>query len=94
MSCGPDVLSDYPLSDSEKSDQNFVKWHCHGDCNCKPLTDEDVDTIVLSREEFTRPMSSIRKTLQTCDTGCPNVHHSYLVHVKKPSHILPVERVA
>ena len=71
MSCGPDVLSDYPVSDSEESDQNFVKWCYHSACNFKPLTDSDVDTTVLLREEFTRPMSSIKKTLQTCDTGVP-----------------------
>ena len=81
MSVTPNVLTDSNQSESEESDNRrfrIRKWRCHA--ACKPLTDSDVDTIVSLRDAFTMPVT-VRRTLQACDTGCPNIHLSYLVRI-------------
>ena len=82
MSVTPNVLPDSNQSESEESDNKrfrIRKWRCHA--ACKPLTDSDVDTIVSLRDAFTMPVTNVRRTLQACDTGCPNIHRSYLVRI-------------
>ena len=53
------------------------KWECCSEC--KPLTEAEVDAIVVLKEAFEKPMQDLRHTLATCDDGCPNQHYTKVV---------------
>jgi len=54
-----------------------TKWECS--CECKPLTETEVDAIVSLRAAFENPMQEVRHTLETCGDGCLNQHYTKLV---------------
>jgi len=54
-----------------------MKWECS--CECKPLTETEVDSIVSLRAAFENPMQDVQHALDTCDDGCPNQHYTKVV---------------
>ena len=60
------------LQNKDGSPQS-LHWKCHA--ACRPLSDEEVDTIVSLREAFNQPMAEIRHIIHTCDDGCLNTHY-------------------
>ncbi len=54
-----------------------TKWGCSREC--KPVTPQEVETIVGFKEAFEKPMHELRHFLATCDDGCPNGHYCKFV---------------
>ena len=50
-----------------------LHWKCHA--ARRPLSDEEVDTVVSLREAFNQPMAEIRHIIHTYDDGCLNTHY-------------------
>ena len=45
---------------------------------CKPLTEDEVDSILSFKQAFDNPIDEDIQTLYECDTGCPNTHHYHM----------------
>ena len=54
------------LQNKDGSPQS-LHWKCHA--ACRPLSDEEVDTIVSLREAFNQPMAEIRHIIHTVMMG-------------------------
>jgi len=54
-----------------------MKWECS--CECRPLTETEIDSIVSLRAAFENSMQEVRSALDTCDDGRPNQHYTKLV---------------
>ena len=50
-----------------------AQWGCSDEC--KPLTDTEIDSIVVLKAAFNNPIQKVRHALDTCDDGCPNGHY-------------------
>ena len=57
----------------------FTKWECTAEC--KPLTDEQVTSIAVTKLLFEKPMQEIRKGLHDIDEGCPHIHFTHPLKV-------------
>ena len=51
-----------------------MRWECTSEC--KVLTDSEVGSILDLKKAFERPIQDVRKTLDTCDSDCPNQHNT------------------
>ena len=46
---------------------------------CKPLTQDEVGSILSFKQAFDNPIDEVIQTLYECDTGCPNTHHYHIM---------------
>ena len=51
-----------------------MKWECTSEC--KELTEAEVGTIIDLKAAFQHPLQDVRKTLDSCDSECPNQHYT------------------
>ena len=68
----------YPKNDSNSKSVESKKWKCTSEC--KPLSDNEVKSILNLREAFELPLEDVRHALATCDNGCPNGHYTKLIN--------------
>ena len=57
--------------------KNDKDWKCSA--FCKPLTQSEVDSILLLKRKFEESVRKVQKKLDTCDDGCPNTHFTKVV---------------
>ena len=50
-----------------------IHWKCHA--ACRPLCDEEDDTIVSLGEAFNQPMAEVCHIIHICDDECLNTHY-------------------
>jgi len=74
---GSVVAKEIPSKPETKDRKHPMKWECS--CECKPLTETEVNSIVSLRAAFENPMQEVRYALDTCDDGCPNQHYTKVV---------------
>jgi len=60
-----------------KDRKHTMKWECS--CECKPLTETKIDSIVSLRAAFENPMQEVQHALDTSDDGRPNQHYTKVV---------------
>ena len=62
-----------PLVVKGKDEKDRYVWMCTSEC--KPLSTDEIDMILSFRSIFEKPITKVRKALQSCDNGCPHIHN-------------------
>ena len=70
---GQCVVAEELHTDGKGACAQRKKWECS--CQCKPITDTEVDSILTLKAAFDKPIKEVRHALDGCDSGCPNGHY-------------------
>ena len=61
---------------AKDGDIPITKYKCGA--RCKPLTEDEVDSIVALKNVFDNPINDVVRGLSDCDQVCPNMHHYHM----------------
>ena len=71
MGCVSDMIV------SDKGPAQCKMWECSK--QCKPLSQFEVNAILIFSTVFDQPVEKVRQALAQCDMGCPYGHFTKLV---------------
>ena len=74
---GECVVSEEVIVMKKDKQTPMHKYKCSA--RCRPLTKDEVKSILSLKLAFDNPIDEVVRALYNCDTDCPNMHHNHVL---------------